>query len=728
MSTSTLFGTRRWRLPALAVIVVLAAALMAPFVGAAPVAQGAVLRVGYLGPAGSDTANGAQLAIDQINAFGGINGVPLALVTLESAPSIETFGAALQLLTSQNVAALLGPDTNALITPDTIAALVATGVPVLTAATGDALTDVDTQNHLLRTMAPERVYGYALAQTLVEDLNVTQVVTVQTQIEFTEALMNFEASLNQAGGSPMTRVQLPSSEGLLDQVPRILGAAPEAVVHWGAPEDAAALLRALRDSGYRGLYAFRFADEAARAGLLPDELAEGVLGFSAWSYTTPTTTTDNFVRDYVIAFGQVPGPLAAAAYDAMWFLRAGMRAGGTEPRGLLSTLIALPPQTLVQGALHPIDFGNGDLARLAVVYRLGKYGGPVVLSRFDDVRRLGLQESGGPEPTPVPVTPAQTPAPTATLQGTWVEVAVNTLNVRVGPGFEFDRIGEVKLGERYRVLGGIADYTWLVIDYQGGVGWIKTEFVTVLGDLGAVSIVQAPPTPTLGPTATPPPPANPDLVIDTVTLNPAQPIPNRPFTAIVTVRNAGANAAGSFAIAATWAPGDVYTATFVNGLAGGQSTQVQLSATLTGTGVFQVGVVADLNNEVGEADETNNVYNITYRADYPPYANQTNIQLGPGTQWDLFGGTPDILWDGFNLGMLNGAVGGVLAGVTYDNVHYDLLGPGVINNPTGFGTNTVLTGAVFGIYTAEGERGVIRIDNRQGDQLWISYRVYNDTP
>ena len=630
--------------------------------------------------------------------------------------------------TSQNVAALLGPDTNALITPDTIAALVATGVPVLTAATGDALTDVDTQNHLFRYMAPERTYAYALANTLVADLGVTQVVSVQTQVEFTEALMSFEAALNEAGGSLMTRVQLPSAEGLLDQVPKILGAAPEAVVHWGAPSDAALLLQALRDSGYQGHYAHRFADEAARVGLLPDALATGVLGFNAWSYTTPGTTTTNFVRDYVIAYGQVPGPLAAAAYDALWFLRAGMLAGGTEAQALLTALIGLGPQTLVQGALHPREFLNGDLARLAVVYRLGKYGGPVVLSRFDDTRRLGLEEAGGPEPTPVPVTPEQTAFPTATLQGTWVEVKVTTLNVRVGPGFDYDKVGEVKLGDRFRVLGAIADYTWLVIDYNGGVGWVKTEYVTVLGDIGAVSIVQAPPTPTVGATSTPPPPANPDIQIETVVLNPAQPIPNRPFTATVSVRNAGANAAGRFALAATWAPGDVYTATFVEGLAGGQSTQVQLSATLTGTGVFQVGIVADLNQEVVEADENNNVYNVTYRADYPPFANQTNVQIPTGSQWDLFGGTPDILWDGYNIAMVNGSLSGILAGVSYDNVHYDLLGPGVINNSTGFGTDKVLTGAIFGIYTAEGKRAVLRVDNRQGEQIWVSYRVYNDTP
>jgi len=331
-------------------------------------------------------------------------------------------------------------------------------------------------------------------------------------------------------------------------------------------------------------------------------------------------------------------------------------------------------------------------------------------------------------PTEPPPEPLETPFPTATLEGTWIEVTVNTLNVRTGPGFNFDKQGQIALGERYRVLGAIADYSWLVIDFNGGVGWIKAEYTRILGDINLVSIVQSPPTPTPASTPTPTIPPNPDIVIDTVVLSPTQPIPNKPFTATVTVRNAGGGAAGRFAVAATWEPGSVYTANFVEGLAGGQTAQVQLTGTLTGTGVFQVAVIADLNNDVPELNEGNNTYNVTYHADYPLLANQTNIQLGPGTSWDLFGGTLDLVWDGFNIGMLNSSVIGILGGVTYENAHYDMLTSGVINNTVGLTVGQVLTGAVYGMYIAETRRAVIRVDNLSGQTIWISYRVYNDTP
>jgi len=78
--------------------------------------------------------------------------------------------------------------------------------------------------------------------------------------------------------------------------------------------------------------------------------------------------------------------------------------------------------------------------------------------------------------------------------------------------------------------------------------------------------------------------------------------------------------------------------------------------------------------------------------------------------------------------MLNGALIGILSGVTYENVHYDMLTPAVINNATGVGTDKVQPGVVFGMTIPEGRRAVIRVDNRSGETVWLSYRVYNDTP
>lgn len=713
-----------------------------------PVSQAApqdtpTLKIGYLGPPGTDTANGAQLAIDQINTFGGITAPDgtvyrIELLTLDAMVSTGNMGQAVELLTAQNITVLLGPDDNSVVMPDTVPYLTNSGVPVLTSATSDTLTDSDATNVIFRLRAPERVYSLALATYLVEDLGMTSVAVVQTDVASTEAVLAFERALTAAGIPLADRIQSPGGTTIGEQVSRLLALNPGAVAMWGPVADAAELLRQLRDAGWTGRFVYRHAEEAARTDALSNSLGNGMIGATSWSYAFDGRATRIFLRDYVVAFGQVPGPLAAAAYDGMWMLRAAIIARGPAPAALKAALIGAAPLTLVQGTLHPIEYANGDLSRLVVVYELGLRGGSIVRARFDEANRIAL-DAGAPiagDATAVPGgdtgdtggTPANTPFPTATLQGTWIRVTVNVLNVRTGPSFEYDKIGEVELNDQLRILGAISDYSWLAIDFQGGVGWIKTEYAEVLGDLGAVSIIQAPPTPTQAATPTPTLNPNPDIVIDTVVLSPTNPVPGQPFTATVTVRNAGGGAAGRFAVAATWKPGDVYTSNFVEGLAGGQSTQVQLTATLPGTGTQQVGVVADLNKEVTELNEDNNVYNVTYRADYPLFTSQSGVQLNAFDEWDLYGGTPDILWDGYNIAMKNGSVIGIINGQTFETVDYDMLNAGVVNNTIGYGTDKVLSGMIYGLYTAEGQRAVLRVDNRQGETIWISYRVYNGTP
>ncbi len=722
-------------------IAVLVVALALPLLWAgaprdAAAQGGSVLRIGYLGMRGTETANGAQLAIDQINSIGGVTASDgtvyrLELVPLDGPVTIDTLPAALETLSGQSVSAILGPDTNALITRETIDALAALRVPILTPATGDALTDIDETDFVFRTRAPEVVMSRALAAYLAQDLGLATFAAVQTDVEFTEALIDFETALGSQDRTLATKVQMPGGSTLLDEVPGLLQLNPDAVVMWGAPKDAGALLGALRDGGWDGVFAYRNADEAARSGLISAAQVNGVIGFDSWSFGDPSDASRIFLREYVVNYGRIPGPLAVAAYDAVWFLRFAMIERGASPAQLQSGLIGCSPRTLVQGALHPIEFLNGDLARIAEVYQLGPHGGPTVVARFDDTRRLRLDEAGGPVATPVPeqpTEPAETPVPTATLEGTWVRVTVNTLNVRNGPGSYYDKIGQIKLDDLQRVLGVSPDYAWVAIDFNGSVGWVAVEYVTVLGDLAGIAVIQPPATPTPAPSPTITISPNPDIVIDTVVLSPTQPVPGKPFSATVMVRNAGAGAAGRFAVAATWLPGDAYSATFVDGLAGGQTIQVQLSATITGTGVFNVAVVADLNGEVAEADENNNNYTVTYRADYPLFANQSGLQLNVGTDWDLFGGSADLNWDGYTIWTRNGSRIALLPGIPYDNVTYDQVGS-LAFDPVGAGPDKVTTGAVFGMITAEGKRAVLRVDNLQGGgPIWLSCRVYNDTP
>ncbi|MEM7035109.1 MAG: SH3 domain-containing protein [Chloroflexota bacterium] len=63
-----------------------------------------------------------------------------------------------------------------------------------------------------------------------------------------------------------------------------------------------------------------------------------------------------------------------------------------------------------------------------------------------------------------------------------------TLNVRSGPGSNYQRIGQVLQGDSYDILGRNADSSWLLIDVSGVEGWISAQYTTVQGDLQRVSV------------------------------------------------------------------------------------------------------------------------------------------------------------------------------------------------------------------------------------------------
>jgi len=115
-----------------------------------------------------------------------------------------------------------------------------------------------------------------------------------------------------------------------------------------------------------------------------------------------------------------------------------------------------------------------------------------------------------PSPTPLP------PEPTATPTEAFVSITVlQNMNVRGGPGTNYQVIGAAAAGDSSRVLGRNDNGSWLQVEYPSadGTGWIYAELVQVNGNAETVAIASAPPppppTPTPVPTEPPAPPPTP---------------------------------------------------------------------------------------------------------------------------------------------------------------------------------------------------------------------------
>lgn len=704
-----------------------------------------VIRIGTLMRQNSQADLGARLAVQEINVNGAFAAGDGRVYSLELVyPNIfptapEDIPRALDSLKAQEVSAVIGPLDNALALPN-LEPLARAGVPVLTLATSDTLTDFDVTNNIMRMQASERYYSIAAAEYMVNELQLTNIAVVQTNVESTEAVVAFEGALGSLGYAPITKIQLVDASTLSEQIPGLVTANPDGIIFWGAPQDVNVLLSNLFGRGWNGVFFYRDAQKASLAGQLDLDLAAGIYGVSGWAYSTQTELSRQFLINFVSAYGRVPDETAAAAYDAVYTLAGQIKIAGPSMPGLYESLLRMQTVYTVQGRIEPYE--NGDFSRNVTIFRLSEFGGIDVLARYKNTERLPDDDLVVQELNPVAVigtptfTPTMTPTETATYTPSptpsqlQLTVISDTVNVRSGPGLFYEEIGQFQRGATATIVGANEDLSWLVIQYRGGIGWVAAEFVEVFdpgGLLNQLPIIQAPPTPIGGVTATPRLNLS-DIVIDNVLLMPLQPVPGQGFVASVTVRNAASAPTGQFVVAASFEPGPVYTSNIVSNLEPGQTLTVPLSVTLLGTGTFAVDIVADINNEVneGENGEGNNIYRVNYAVDYPILIQTSSLPVFAGTNVDLAGGVADLNWTGTELVPLSGGRVGIVTSATFETVHYNLLDPAIISNTTGLSESQIFPGVLIGVITAEGQRGIIRIEARAGTAITISYKIYSN--
>lgn len=101
------------------------------------------------------------------------------------------------------------------------------------------------------------------------------------------------------------------------------------------------------------------------------------------------------------------------------------------------------------------------------------------------------------------------PAAPSSPTGAFATVTTFRLNVRSGPGLNFDILTKIDRGQTYPVLGRNADSSWWEIQVGNIIGWVSAPFVSVtngqtvpVGDGQIVDVIPDQPTIPGGPTAT----------------------------------------------------------------------------------------------------------------------------------------------------------------------------------------------------------------------------------
>ncbi len=679
-------------------------------------AQQSIFSIGVLDNEHGAVSSGARLAVQEINAAGGVRGADGTFFRLDLIIQPTNFGEnlaeSLDVLRANEVIAVLGPETNAEAL-NGLPLLQTMGVPILTAATDDTLIASDTSGYIFRSRAPEILQGQALASYLINELDLNSIATVQLDIDSTIDVIGFSAAAESFGIRPNPALLLQGE--ITDLATQIIQANPQVAVTYGSPALASSLYTTLRQSDWTGYFVYDKIDDPNFTSSL--ELADlnGIISMTTWPFTARDELSDIFLNNFVRTFGYVPGAVEAAAYDSVYVLAAAI----ALPGELNQNLSSLDNLTGVQGILRPAQLSRGEISNNVAIVQLGAFGAPEVVARY---------AGGVLIPSDIVVTEAA-PEPTATPAGVVLTILAQPFqNVRSGPGTQYGVIGQLPEGTQVQVIGSNVQNTWLVIDFRGQQGWLSTSLLDVFGDLNTVPIINPPPTPTLGVTLTPTAAPEADIRIDSAAAVPLPIVPNQPFTVSVIVRNAGNTTAGPFTVSATFPPNNVFAAANVGGLSAGQTATINLNGTLTSTGIYTTVITADSNNQIPEGfGEGNNTFNFSYTVDRP-ILRQGNITLNAGDTLDLEGNNVqgDVNWNanGAQLDAIFGAKLGIINNVTLENIHWDLINPAIVNRDVIMRSGEMNANTIIGVITADGNRGVIRVDDIPGNQLRLTFRVY----
>jgi branched-chain amino acid transport system substrate-binding protein len=346
----------------------------------APAAVAQTLKIGLdgimTGPNaqnGEFCRNGAQLAIDEINAAGGVklpNGrtqkLELVVVDDQAKPDIG-LNAIRKLVSDASVLAFMGPDFSGITLPSLFVGDEA-GIAQITSSIAAKITKSG-HKHILRGRSNDEMWMTALVGYIVDTMKAKTVGISFTNIELGRSGRDVAVSYLSEKYKLKPVVEVSHGFGdrdLTASAARITQANPDVLVNWGTQIEAALLLRELRQLGWKGTFAYNAADDIFTN--LAKELAPGVIGPQNWVWSKKEAPTAAFAKAYETKYGNKPSPHSIVYYDGAKLIAEAIAKGGASRKAILDTLKAMPEWKGVQGIYHP-NASGGDMITSIVIIR-----------------------------------------------------------------------------------------------------------------------------------------------------------------------------------------------------------------------------------------------------------------------------------------------------------------------------------------------------------------------
>lgn len=349
--------------------------LVALALGGCRQAEQRTLVVGMVAPLtgtgarfGESQRNGVQLALDQINAAGGIDGQRVELVvedTKTEPPKAVT--AFTRLAERPDVVALFGSAAS-LDVPAYLAQVDRAGIPhLLPVAVLPSITEAGSK-FTFRSALNDKIAAQKMADFVVNRLGARKVALLIEDSAFGETGLMFAKEAQRLGVPPLTVERL--KRGDVDVKPQLTKIQSTGATHiqfWGYYAEFALVAKQLRELGYNATLMGNQAPVNDKTLELGGPALEGALNVCLFVPTAKLPRIQTFVNDYRRRYGAAPDTWAAQSYDGMQLLADAIRRGGTTRQGIRDALAATKDFDGVTGKISFTPSGDAAFRGTSVV-------------------------------------------------------------------------------------------------------------------------------------------------------------------------------------------------------------------------------------------------------------------------------------------------------------------------------------------------------------------------
>jgi branched-chain amino acid transport system substrate-binding protein len=340
-----------------------------------------MIRIGAILPLSGEGAGygeaakkGMELAVEQINASGGVGGTSIQIIYEDTQGDPKTGVAAFQkLVTVDKVQAVVGD----LLSSVTLSvAPIANSRKVVLLSPSSSSPKITTAGDYIFRNCPSDVYeGTIMAKFAVEKRGLRDIAILRINNEYGLGIASVFKDVVTASGGKIVGEEVydENSTDFRTQITKIAQTRPSAVYLLGYKQ-MGYVLRQARELGLSTQFLSTVTFEDPEILALAGDAAEGVI-FSASTFdvASENAVVSGFVSAFQSKYQSAPDIFAGLSYDAVKILALGLTAGGTSGEGIKNALYQVQAYAGVVGEVSMDVNGDAILTPVIKTVQGGKF-------------------------------------------------------------------------------------------------------------------------------------------------------------------------------------------------------------------------------------------------------------------------------------------------------------------------------------------------------------------